>query len=146
MFGAILPIPQRRSLSTTRDLFECRSPPDENATPQASSIHKFPRLPPVIPDIPRYRTLILCFDGTGDQFDADNSNVVRLVSLLKKDDQDKQLVYYQVCFCFGLTTIVAYLALQTGIGTFTTKNRTVSRVMSQLQKVSQSSSILQSGS
>ncbi|KAH8103592.1 hypothetical protein BXZ70DRAFT_889242 [Cristinia sonorae] len=43
----------------------------------------------------RQRTLVLCFDGTGDQFDSDNSNVVQLVSMLKKDDTTKQLVYYQ---------------------------------------------------
>ncbi len=34
--------------------------------------------------------------GTGDQFDADNSNIVQLFSLLKKDDKTKQMVYYQV--------------------------------------------------
>jgi len=50
----------------------------------------------VIPAGHRHRTLIVCFDGTGDQFDNDNSNVVQFVSLLKKDDKDKQLVYYQV--------------------------------------------------
>jgi uncharacterized protein (DUF2235 family) len=49
----------------------------------------------VIPAGHRHRTLIVCFDGTGDQFDNDNSNVVQFVSLLKKDDKDKQLVYYQ---------------------------------------------------
>ncbi|TDL15310.1 hypothetical protein BD410DRAFT_778252 [Rickenella mellea] len=43
----------------------------------------------------RARTLVLCFDGTGDQFNDDNSNVVTLVSLLKKADRDNQLVYYQ---------------------------------------------------
>jgi hypothetical protein len=53
-------------------------------------------LPPVIPPDHPNRTLILCFDGTGDQFDADNSNIVQLVSLLKKDERAKQLVYYQV--------------------------------------------------
>jgi len=41
------------------------------------------------------RTLVLCFDGTGDQFDSDNSNIVEFFSLLKKDDPSKQLVYYQ---------------------------------------------------
>jgi len=57
------------------------------------------RFPPVIPEKhDSSRTLVLCFDGTGDQFDADNSNVVQLVSLLKKDDSRKQLVYYQVRF------------------------------------------------
>ncbi|TCD61534.1 hypothetical protein EIP91_008278 [Steccherinum ochraceum] len=54
------------------------------------------------PDSKRQRTLVLCFDGTGDQFDSDNSNVVQLVSMLKKDDTTQQLVYYQ-----------------TGIGTYT---------------------------
>lgn len=53
-------------------------------------------LPPVIPPKHDHRTLILCFDGTGDQFDADNSNIVQLVSLLKKNDRTKQMVYYQV--------------------------------------------------
>ncbi|TEB40268.1 hypothetical protein FA13DRAFT_1760849 [Coprinellus micaceus] len=52
-----------------------------------------PVIPPPQPD--RARTIVLCFDGTGDQFDADNSNIVQLVTLLKKDDHSKQLVYYQ---------------------------------------------------
>ncbi|PFH47921.1 hypothetical protein AMATHDRAFT_6303 [Amanita thiersii Skay4041] len=46
------------------------------------------------PSHPR-RTLVLCFDGTGDQFDSDNSNVVELIKILKKDDISKQMVYYQ---------------------------------------------------
>jgi hypothetical protein len=49
-----------------------------------------------IPPEKKHRCLILCFDGTGDQFDADNSNIVQLVSALKKDDRRKQMVYYQV--------------------------------------------------
>ena len=40
------------------------------------------------PDHPR-RTLVVCLDGTGDQFDADNSNIVRFFSMLKKDDKEK---------------------------------------------------------
>ncbi|KAF8579385.1 hypothetical protein K439DRAFT_1278554, partial [Ramaria rubella] len=48
-----------------------------------------------IPPEHPFRTLVLCFDGTGDQFDADNSNIVALFSLLKKDDTTKQLCYYQ---------------------------------------------------
>jgi uncharacterized protein (DUF2235 family) len=44
---------------------------------------------------PRNRTLVLCFDGTGDQFDADNSNIVQLFSMLTKNDRSKQMVYYQ---------------------------------------------------
>ncbi|KAF9259355.1 hypothetical protein L218DRAFT_1003914 [Marasmius fiardii PR-910] len=56
----------------------------------------------IIPEHHDYRTLVICFDGTGDQFDDDNSNVVNFFSMLKKDDPRKQLVYYQ-----------------TGIGTYT---------------------------
>jgi len=71
----------------------------------------------------RPRCLILCFDGTGssliiccpffasgliwtphtrrrlyiaDKFDGDNTNIVKLFSLLKKDDRNEQMVYYQV--------------------------------------------------
>ncbi|GLB38791.1 putative uncharacterized alpha/beta hydrolase domain (DUF2235) [Lyophyllum shimeji] len=55
-----------------------------------------PRLTPAtIPPEHAHRTLVLCFDGTGDQFDGDNSNIVQLVSLLKKNDRSKQMVYYQ---------------------------------------------------
>ncbi|KAJ7704774.1 hypothetical protein B0H17DRAFT_1038540 [Mycena rosella] len=58
---------------------------------------------PVIPPDHPFRTLVLCFDGTGDQFDSDNSNIVQLFSMLPKADRNKQLVYYQA-----------------GIGTYTT--------------------------
>jgi hypothetical protein len=74
----------------------------------------------VVPPSHDARTIVLCFDGTGDQFDADvciiflfprspsstdsrsqNSNIVQFFSMLKKDDKSQQMVYYQVCF-FGL--------------------------------------------
>ncbi|KAF9492297.1 hypothetical protein BDN71DRAFT_1483827 [Pleurotus eryngii] len=61
--------------------------------------------PSLIPPEHPYRTLVLCFDGTGDQFDEDNSNIVQLFTLLKKDDEDVQMVYYQA-----------------GIGTYTSPN------------------------
>jgi uncharacterized protein (DUF2235 family) len=41
------------------------------------------------------RTLVLCFDGTSNEYDEDNTNVVKLFALLKKDDTDEQLCYYQ---------------------------------------------------
>ena len=47
--------------------------------------------------------LVLCFDGTGNGFDVDNSNVLTFHSMLCKDYSDVQKVYYQ-----------------TGIGTYTT--------------------------
>ncbi|KAI6017468.1 hypothetical protein EDC04DRAFT_478802 [Pisolithus marmoratus] len=49
----------------------------------------------VIPPVNTARTLVLCFDGTGDQFDGDNSNIVQFFSMLKKDDSTQQMVYYQ---------------------------------------------------
>ncbi|KAF9076954.1 hypothetical protein BDP27DRAFT_1442309 [Rhodocollybia butyracea] len=52
-------------------------------------------MPGIYPPSHPYRTLVLCFDGTGDQFDADNSNIVQLFGALKKDDNEQQLVYYQ---------------------------------------------------
>ena len=42
------------------------------------------------------RKLVLCFDGTGDSFDLDNSNVVQLFSVLTKGERRRQLCYYQV--------------------------------------------------
>lgn len=66
-----------------------------------------PKYPPVIPPPSNDhsgRTLIVCFDGTGDQFDNDNSNVVKFLSLLKKDNRSKQLVYYQVGDVWGDTS------------------------------------------
>ncbi|KAI1359388.1 hypothetical protein F5Y08DRAFT_319779 [Xylaria arbuscula] len=41
------------------------------------------------------RTLIICLDGTGDQFDNDNSNIVHFVSCLRKHSPDQQVTYYQ---------------------------------------------------
>ncbi|KZT52348.1 hypothetical protein CALCODRAFT_476028 [Calocera cornea HHB12733] len=43
----------------------------------------------------RGRRLIVCFDGTSNLFDQSNTNVVKLVSYLKKDDLNEQQVYYQ---------------------------------------------------
>lgn len=78
------------------------------ATPNAAP---FPQV--IVPPSHPARTLVLCFDGTGDSFDADvrsrlfasfkksnkysqNSNVVQLFSLLLKDDPKQQMVFYQV--------------------------------------------------
>ncbi|KAL0575406.1 hypothetical protein V5O48_006577 [Marasmius crinis-equi] len=74
-------------------------------------------VPPIIPPEHSNRTLILCFDGTGDQFDSDNSNIVQFVSLLKKDDRSKQMVYYQA-----------------GIGTYTAPN-IVTPLLSKISKI-----------
>ena len=41
------------------------------------------------------RTIVICLDGTGDQFDSDNSNIVNFVSCLKKHNPSEQMTYYQ---------------------------------------------------
>ncbi|KAF9554069.1 hypothetical protein CPC08DRAFT_205753 [Agrocybe pediades] len=43
----------------------------------------------------KHRTLALCFDGTRDEFDEDNSNVVNFFRMLRKDSPEDQMVYYQ---------------------------------------------------
>ena len=81
---------------------------------------------PVIPESTKqrrkHRTIVLCFDGTGDQFDNDNSNVVQFFALLKKGEPKQQLVYYQVCAkCVRVPCITAELtySIKAGIGTYT---------------------------
>ena len=69
------------------------------ASEQPASAKSTPQLPKYIQatengEIPKGRTLIICLDGTGDKFDNDNSNIIHLVSCLKKDDP-RQVTYYQ---------------------------------------------------
>ncbi|KAF8600938.1 hypothetical protein BDV93DRAFT_421482, partial [Ceratobasidium sp. AG-I] len=40
------------------------------------------------------RTLVLCFDGTSNHFSNQNTNVVKLMELLKKTDPSRQMVRY----------------------------------------------------
>ena len=87
--------------------------PNASGSPKGEkSSFKSDSLDDVLPPAHDYRTLVLCFDGTGDQFDADvcvdglsllrsspshqNSNIVQFFSMLKKDDPSEQMVYYQV--------------------------------------------------
>ncbi|KAK7020349.1 DUF2235 domain-containing protein [Favolaschia claudopus] len=72
------------------------------ASPQGSTFLDVGKLSVIPPEHP-FRTLVVCFDGTGDQFDNDNSNIVRFFSMLSKGDRTRQMVYYQA-----------------GIGTYTT--------------------------
>ena len=52
--------------------------------------------PATVEVVRKPRTLVLCFDGTADQYDDSVTNVVKLYSLLKKDKVEEQLTYYQV--------------------------------------------------
>ncbi len=54
------------------------------------------------------RTIILCFDGTGNEYDAKVTNVVKLYSLLRKDSKN-QLCYYQVSIPFICSKSLMYL-------------------------------------
>jgi hypothetical protein len=82
------------------------------------------------------RTLVVCFDGTGDSFDNDNSNVVQFVSMLRKDDhgvntsgkphldtEDHGGVNLPVLLCISLVNSTSRLQqmvyYQPGIGTYT---------------------------
>jgi len=72
------------------------------ATATTCKSSDFPQVIPADPTPRKGRNLILCFDGTGDQFDKDNSNIVRFVQLLKKDDRSRQMVYYQAGIGTGM--------------------------------------------
>ena len=80
-----------------------KSLPNGNGNHHVAEAFTFASKPPKLPiDIcaaedskhlhPKGRTLVVCLDGTGDQFDHDNSNVVNFVATLKKDDPN-QVVY-----------------------------------------------------
>ncbi|KAH9952519.1 hypothetical protein BC827DRAFT_1367125 [Russula dissimulans] len=43
----------------------------------------------------RPRNVILCFDGTGNEFGDKNTNIVRLFSILRVDRPEEQVCYYQ---------------------------------------------------
>lgn len=73
--------------------------------------------PPTVP-MPNPRTLVLCFDGTADQYDAENTNVVRLFSLLQKGNNSSQLVYYQyVCLALCRSSVYS-VSTRPGVGTY----------------------------
>lgn len=98
-------VPALKAVSSSPSAYdEPQFPASESPKGGGSALGETLATPVTIPPdhLPgNYRTLVLCFDGTGDQFDADNSNIVQLVALLKKSDRSKQMVYYQVsCFCF----------------------------------------------
>ncbi|KAG6830582.1 hypothetical protein H0H92_016033 [Tricholoma furcatifolium] len=41
------------------------------------------------------RTLIVCFDGTANEYSGVDTNIIKFFALLKKDDFNQQLCYYQ---------------------------------------------------
>jgi uncharacterized protein (DUF2235 family) len=71
-----------------------------SANPREDSEHT--AIPPKDPDVPEAqntrqgRALVLCFDGTSNEFNNKNTNVVKLVAMLEKAQPQRQRVYYQV--------------------------------------------------
>ncbi|CAK5266860.1 unnamed protein product [Mycena citricolor] len=104
------------NLPTMSGLQQTTSSPLNSPT-STMPINTNPPLPGVIPPEHPYRTLVLCFDGTGDQFDADNSNIIQFFTLLPKADRTRQMVYYQA-----------------GIGTYTTP-QIATPMMSKFSKI-----------
>ena len=76
--GRLLPLPIDTELANPLSSTEStRTPPSVGPGAYDASV--------VPPSHPGYRTLVLCFDGTGDQFDADVRRIALfLCSLLKK--------------------------------------------------------------
>ncbi|KAG9023382.1 hypothetical protein FRB95_013185 [Tulasnella sp. JGI-2019a] len=68
-------------------------------------------MPPPQTSRPR-KTMILCFDGTGNSFDDENTNIVRLFSALDKTRTDKQICYYQPGIGTYVTTTSSWSPLR----------------------------------
>ncbi|TFK32817.1 hypothetical protein BDQ12DRAFT_691934 [Crucibulum laeve] len=77
--------------------FSSKSTSEERAPLLANEQKPEPAtIPPTL--LGRARTLVLCFDGTGDKVDEDNTNVVELRDMLKNSEDhesEEQRVYYQ---------------------------------------------------
>lgn len=41
------------------------------------------------------KNLVLCFDGTTNQFSDENTNIAKLYSMFSKEDVSSQVTYYQ---------------------------------------------------
>ena len=90
---------------TDRSAFMTSTAPNANAESDTASSS----------NSPSGRTLVLCFDGTSNQFES-NTNVVKFFSLLAKGDDSRQVVYYQ-----------------TGIGTYSVRE-VASRLVTKMNK------------
>jgi predicted GNAT family acetyltransferase len=91
------------------------SDPEGSGSPLPLRVDDKYHIDEVVPLKHGNRTIILCFDGTGDQFDEDGShfhskgippaylsqyfkisNIIQFSSMLRKDNKSKQMLYYQV--------------------------------------------------
>ncbi len=72
--------------------------PPSNTTPAPDATHSVVTRKP--------RTLVLCFDGTSNEYDPNVTNVIKLYSLLRKDKVGDQLCYYQVSTSYFLFPMV----------------------------------------
>ncbi|KAK2467677.1 hypothetical protein APHAL10511_000532 [Amanita phalloides] len=101
---AVLPTsPTSKFLSRIAPLqpFPMLAPPTPEISPTVthSAYQPFvfdPPEPELQEDTPtKPRTIVLCFDGTGNKFGQENSNVVRFFRALVKNRRHEQIVYYQ---------------------------------------------------
>ncbi|PWN93216.1 hypothetical protein FA10DRAFT_290332 [Acaromyces ingoldii] len=68
------------------------APSIDNVPPQATTAAA--AVPTTTPDAPK-RAVFVLFEGTGNEFRNESyTNVVRMLRLLRKDDEERQLVYY----------------------------------------------------
>ncbi|KAG8793008.1 hypothetical protein FRC12_004215 [Ceratobasidium sp. 428] len=75
-----------------------------SATP-ASNFREVPQdMPGPGPGLSGGRDLVLCFDGTGEQYDEDITSIVRFFGLLAKEDPSRQMVYYQAGIGTGISS------------------------------------------
>jgi hypothetical protein len=73
--------------------------------------------PPITPMSTRPpKTIVLCFDGTANEFDSENTNVVKLFGLLNKDLPDHQVCYYQASVVHSRHTSSPSLACRQASG------------------------------
>ncbi|KAJ6537308.1 hypothetical protein DFH09DRAFT_1263481 [Mycena vulgaris] len=108
--------PNRRTLLDTGITVSGEPPASAIQHPVNDTRLPPPEFPVIPPDHP-FRTLVLCFDGTGDEFNAQNSNIVQYFSMLGKGDRTRQMVYYQ-----------------SGIGTYTT-SEIATPLMAKISKI-----------
>ncbi|KAI6161304.1 hypothetical protein EDD17DRAFT_1759355 [Pisolithus thermaeus] len=87
--------PQSHIASRAPDAYPDTPNAFHSPTVGGSATFKMSEPDDVIPVTHACRTLVLCFDGTDDKFDGDNTNIVQFFSMLKKDDPRQQMVYYQ---------------------------------------------------
>ncbi|KLO10064.1 hypothetical protein SCHPADRAFT_878628 [Schizopora paradoxa] len=88
-------VPGHRDLRQLRLNVSTLSTTSVDTATSLNTEYNGPLIPPTSDSHFKHRTVVICFDGTGDEFDMNNSNIVQFFSVLKKGDRKRQIVYYQ---------------------------------------------------